>query len=60
MSEYQKKAQEMIEEMLSGRWGRHEFSSRDFALLVLDHLVLKGLEVTVSYTQGFWSLFINN
>ena len=48
----------MIEERNTGRWRTHRFDTRNFALTVLDYLVIEGLEVTVSYRQGFWFLHI--
>ena len=58
MSDAQKQAQTMIEEKESGWCKQHRFFSRDAALLVLDYLVIEGLEVLVSYSQGFWFLMI--
>ncbi len=58
VSEAQRQAMAMIEERNTGRWRTHRFDARNFALTVLDYLVIEGLEVTVSYRQGFWFLHI--
>ena len=58
MSDYLIAVQEILEQANQQRCKPYRFDSRQEALLALDHLVLQGLDVLVSYTQGFWYLTV--